>query len=71
MDAAALLVLSGQYIGYLPAHFADLWVGNGELVSLLPDRLGNEIDFHLISQRSGHGNHIVDILVGDIVKAHR
>jgi len=68
MDAAVLLVLSGQYIGYLPVHFAKMW--GSRLVSVLPQRLGNDIDFHLITQRGGRGNHIVDVLVNDIVKAH-
>lgn len=70
MDAAAMLILSGQYIGFLPTHFADTWVARQALVSLLPKRLGNEIDFHLITQRGGHGNHVVDFLINDLIEIH-
>ena len=35
MESIALLILSGQYFGYLPAHFAAQWVDRGEMRCLL------------------------------------
>lgn len=34
MEAQAMLILSGQFIGFLPCHFAEPWVASGELRAL-------------------------------------
>src|SRR5213594_796866 len=39
MEAQATLILSGAYLGYLPEHYAELWVAQGRLKPLLPDQL--------------------------------
>jgi DNA-binding transcriptional LysR family regulator len=39
MEAGARLILSGAYLGYLPAHYGDIWVKRGEMRALLPDQL--------------------------------
>ena len=36
MEAAAMLILSGKYIGYLPDHFARRWEDTKELTRVLP-----------------------------------
>lgn len=40
MEAVALLVLSGRYIGHLPEYYARRWVETGQLRPILPDQLG-------------------------------
>ena len=39
MEAAAHLILSGEYLGYLPAHYAASWVARGEMRTLLGEEL--------------------------------
>jgi DNA-binding transcriptional LysR family regulator len=39
IEAATLLILSGDCVGYLPRHYAAPWVARGELVELLPQAL--------------------------------
>lgn len=39
MEAIALFILSGRYIGYLPEHYAAQWVTIGEMRALRPDQL--------------------------------
>ena len=56
MEAAATLILSGRFLGYLPDHYAEPWVAAGEMRSLLPDQLTYLAPFELafadnVSQR--------------------
>lgn len=51
MEAQATLILSGAYLGYLPAHFATYWVAQASLRSLLPESLAYEAPFTLITKR--------------------
>lgn len=37
MEAQAMFILSGCYIGFLPVHYARRWVDTGRLVVLRPD----------------------------------
>jgi DNA-binding transcriptional LysR family regulator len=39
MEAAARLILSGAYLGYLPDHYGDIWVRTGDMRALLPEQL--------------------------------
>jgi DNA-binding transcriptional LysR family regulator len=47
MEAGAQLILSGEYVGYLPAHYARQWVAKGEMKALLPDELTYAAPFDL------------------------
>ena len=40
MEAQAMLVLSGQFIGFLPCHFASPWVERGEMRAIRPNTFG-------------------------------
>lgn len=51
MEAIALLVFSGTYIGYLPTHYARQWVEQGRLRAILPQRLSYASAFHCITRQ--------------------
>ncbi|WP_032878995.1 LysR family transcriptional regulator [Acinetobacter colistiniresistens] len=51
MEAQLVLILSGQYIGYLPEHFAHYWVEQQRLKVLLPATFGYAAPFSLIFRR--------------------
>lgn len=36
MEAQAMLVLSGRYLGFLPCHVAEMWVARGDMRTLQP-----------------------------------
>jgi DNA-binding transcriptional LysR family regulator len=38
-EGIAFLILTGSYIGFLPDHYASIWVEKGLMVPLSPDRL--------------------------------
>jgi DNA-binding transcriptional LysR family regulator len=52
MEAQLILILSGGFIGYLPAHYALPWVERGELRRLCDDKFGYESTFYAVSQKN-------------------
>jgi DNA-binding transcriptional LysR family regulator len=51
MEAQAILILSGAYLGYLPEHYAALWTSLGRLRPLLPSQLSYVSPFSMIARR--------------------
>ncbi|WP_374626473.1 LysR family transcriptional regulator [Pandoraea sp.] len=51
MEAVAMLILSGRFVGYLPTHYAQSWVSQGSMRSLCPGHLTHHAEFRLISQK--------------------
>lgn len=50
IEAAALLILTGDCIGFLPRHYAKSWIESGELVVLLPDQFYRETQFSVAAR---------------------
>jgi DNA-binding transcriptional LysR family regulator len=50
IEAAALLILTGDCVGFLPRHYAQPWIDSGELVVLLPDQLYRETQFSIATR---------------------
>lgn len=51
MEAIALLIMSGHFLGYLPTHFARSFVAAGEMRSLLDRKLAYFDTFYLAVRR--------------------
>ena len=51
MEAEALLVMTGRYIGFLPRHYARHWVNRRELKPLLEDDIQHISSFYLITKK--------------------
>ncbi len=52
MESIALLIMSGQYVGFLPRHFAQQWVACGEMRELMGDKYAYDDTFYLISRKN-------------------
>jgi DNA-binding transcriptional LysR family regulator len=61
MESTALLILSGRYIGYLPAHFAAQWVEQGLMRRLLEAEASYEDKFYF-AYRKREKNRAVKLL---------
>lgn len=70
MEAVALLVLSGRYIGYLPAHQAAHWVERGEMRELLPAQLSYAARFEIVTRGTGRRSNLVEAFVAHLHEAH-
>jgi DNA-binding transcriptional LysR family regulator len=51
VEAFALLILSGCYIGFLPEHYADVWESKGEMRRIQPKRYGAVVSFASMTAR--------------------
>ncbi|MEH6575958.1 MAG: LysR family transcriptional regulator [Amphritea sp.] len=56
VEGMATLILSGQYIGFLPSHYAALWVDKQQMRPLLPDTLLYHVPFKIITRRDAQPN---------------
>jgi DNA-binding transcriptional LysR family regulator len=61
-EAAALLINTGLYIGFLPEHYADEWVKSGEMRAIMPERFQFTSAFHLITTREAAADRRVVLL---------
>ena len=51
MESIALLILSGDYLGHLPTHFARQWEMQGRMRRLHAGNVSYDDRFHLVSRR--------------------
>lgn len=51
VEAFALLILSGCYIGFLPEHYASVWEASGDMRRLLPKRYEAVVSFASMTAR--------------------
>lgn len=66
MEAAAILLMSGRYLGYLPASSATNYVNLGLLRALNPGELKYQVFIHLVCHKSGKRTEIADAFLEDI-----
>jgi DNA-binding transcriptional LysR family regulator len=52
VEAVAMLILTGRFIGFLPDHFADHLVRDGLLRALRPDLISIRTDINMILRRN-------------------
>lgn len=52
IEAAAMLILAGSHVGFLPGHFASRWVERGELVALDPQQFQRVSSIQAITRKN-------------------
>lgn len=52
VEAIALLVLSGAYVGFLPERYAENWVRSGELRPIRPSEWCAEFEFAAVTRKT-------------------
>jgi DNA-binding transcriptional LysR family regulator len=69
MEATATMILSGRYLGHLPAHFAAPWVERGELRSLLPTKLSYRTRFEAVHRKGPAPARAIELFHNDLLAA--
>ncbi|MFC6671945.1 LysR family transcriptional regulator [Marinobacterium aestuariivivens] len=69
MEAQALLIQSGSFLGFLPTHYAYQWVESGEMRAFEHLNLSWQSEFSLAMRASPAPQNIVQVFVGDIEAA--
>lgn len=65
-EGTAFLILTGAYIGYLPQHFAQRWVGSGQMRALLPARYNHQIKYATITRRNRPPHRVLDTFLKEL-----
>ncbi|MFM0239192.1 LysR family transcriptional regulator [Paraburkholderia phytofirmans] len=63
MEAVAVLVLSGKFVGYLPTHYAAQWVQQQLMRPLRPDVLSHHAAFSLVTRKDREPTLAVQVFV--------
>ncbi|MCU1751943.1 LysR family transcriptional regulator [Pseudomonas sp. 6D_7.1_Bac1] len=67
MDGAALLILSGQHLGFLPQHYAARHEALGQLHPLNPEQLRYEVGFHAAVRHSARQREAVSAFLAELM----
>jgi DNA-binding transcriptional LysR family regulator len=70
VDAILQLVLSGQFIGYLPVHYAAPWVACEELHALHEKAFNYSIEFFAITRKADHPGEVLSAFLEDLFAIH-
>ncbi|WP_435274033.1 LysR family transcriptional regulator [Psychrobium sp. nBUS_13] len=69
-EGIAHLILSGEFIGYLPEHYASYWVDKGMFQSILPDKYSYQIPVMLISSKNNAVSPLANAIIEEIKRCH-
>lgn len=71
IEALAILIISGAYLGFLPIHFAAQWVNSGEMQQLAPMSLHLKSPFDVITRRGVAPSPILRVFLEDLAATAR
>ncbi len=69
-EGIAHLILSGEFIGYLPEHYARFWVDKGLFKPILPEKYSYQIPVVLISSKNNSASPLANALIDEIKRCH-
>ncbi len=70
MEGVAHAVLAGTHIGYLPVHYARMWVERGRMRALLPETLRYEVTHSMVTYSGRPLSEAVRAFVDDLLCVH-
>ena len=65
-EGVAFLVLSGEYIGFLPTHYAERWVQAGRMRTLLPASLAFQTRYAAITRKGSRPNLVLETYLEEL-----
>lgn len=65
-EGAAFLILSGEYIGILPTHFASRWVETGRMRALLAEEISLQTPYTAITRKGGRASLILQTYMSEL-----
>jgi DNA-binding transcriptional LysR family regulator len=70
-EGLAFLIMTGEYIGFLPDHFAAEWVEKGRLRAIRPDLFRHDVTLALATRKGRQQNLIVDHFLDCVAAAKK
>lgn len=65
-EAVAMLILTGDFVGFLPTHYAAQWCAARQMRPLCPDSMSYQTTFCLAHRKGMKENRVVKRLIDDI-----
>tara|TARA_B110000503_G_scaffold108601_1_gene162410 strand:+ start:16920 stop:17795 length:876 start_codon:yes stop_codon:yes gene_type:complete len=66
VEAQAMLILTGQYIGFLPSHYAEQWVVKNKLQNLMPEKFHYSTNMELIVKSGGFRSEVLQAFLDEL-----
>lgn len=70
MEAVAILIMSGRYLGYLPEEFADPYIARKLLAPLNPRLFTYHVKFEMVYRRQAGRDDVLLAFLQDLKEAH-
>lgn len=67
-EGVAFLILSGQYAGFLPTHYAERWVQEKRMRALLPETFNYRTRYAAITRKGARPNLVLQTFIGELNK---
>lgn len=69
MESVAVFVLSGRYVGFLPAHFAQQWVAEDAMRPLLESRMSYQNPIYLTMRKTEQKKPVLAAFLSELHRA--
>jgi DNA-binding transcriptional LysR family regulator len=69
-EGIAHLILSGEFIGYLPEHYASYWVEKGLMKVIKPDTYFYQIPVSMITSKTNQSSPLAMAIIEEIKRSH-
>lgn len=70
-EATAFLILTGEYIGFLPDHYAARWVETGMMTAILPEQMRFLVTIAVVTRSGRRQNLILDRFLEELLEDSR
>jgi DNA-binding transcriptional LysR family regulator len=67
-EGIAFLILSGEYIGFLPTHYAERWIDKGMMRALEPQSRFFYTPYSAVTRKGARPNIILETFLGELAK---
>lgn len=67
VEAQAILILTGAYIGFLPRHYARQWVDSGKMRQIAPEQFGSAWPFSSITKRGAAQPAVLRVFLDELL----
>ncbi len=69
LEAAAILILGGGHIGYLPRHLSGRWVSRNEMKPILPEEYVYKSNFSIVTRKAPRKSMILKTFLASLAEA--
>ncbi|HLU01570.1 MAG TPA: LysR family transcriptional regulator [Advenella sp.] len=67
-EGIAFLVLTGQYVGFLPDHYAQTWVEKNMMTAFAPEQIHYSVSIAAVTRKNRRQNLIIDRVLDELMQ---